>query len=467
MARKSKRAEKKQCIAEKITHILILFLIIEYGSPLICFEPQLIYQRLVSKLGESHQNQQTSTRKVFDKSTNEYMISFWMQANYDQKAEMTPISLSDGKHALPFVFKLYNEDNLEAVPKGSIGSIQVNNDIYFEIKSGDWVMVVIEILNLKSTVFYILSLGTSSLGFISRQVDIDVEFNQPFWLFFSDGTSSKSLFDGRLEDVHTIEQILPSQEIKQTFFRSPSRLHFFADLSPGVSSMGMMNQLDDIPQRLWKQFLSTANLTGFEDFKLQDSDTVFSDPLARFVDISKNFSEKIGLSLQKEKVHLTNRIFRQRSETSLNSDNLDLLFSRQMALWFDFYHDLASNASLDFSRKPYFELKDIFTINLKSKEAMDNLRNIKLQLRVHNDEATLKDYGDGVDSNASASNSVPNDFGWVLFDKCSYYQMGRNVFPFIRSYMIFFAVDFFFKEDVLRGKSFDPIAKSGNINLFL
>ena len=133
----------------------------------------------------------------------------------------------------------------------------------------------------------------------------------------------------------------------------------------------------------------------------------------------------------------------------------------------DFYHDLASEASLDFSRKPYFKLKDIFTINLKSQDALDNLRNIKLQLRVHNDEAGFKDKWSTVDSDSNASNSVPTDFGWVLFDKCSYYKMDRDVFPFIRSYMVFFALDFFFKEEIVRGRSFDPISKSGfNLHSF-
>jgi hypothetical protein len=377
------------------------------------------------------------------------MVSFWMKANFSVSSKLTPLSLSDGKQVLPFEFSLFNSDFPDAVPLNMIGSLQVNNDIYFQIKSGEWLMVVIEVLNLRSTVFYIMSLGTSATGFASRQVDIDVEFNQPFWEFFSDGKSPTSLFDGVLEDVHTLEQILPSHEIKSTFFRTPTRFEFFADLSPGVSNDVIENQLRDVPKRLWKEFISTANLTGFEDFSFDDVDTMFQDPLERFQDIEKNHSSELSLSLQKEKTELTNLLFRQRSDSSMNSDNLRVLYKKRVSFWMDIFQKFASDSTIDFNQKQYYNLKDVLAANLKDESVLDNLSSILLKLRVFNDEANFSQIS-GSESSDSHAKPISSDFGWVLYDKCSFFALDNNSIEFSRSYTIFFAVDFFVRHSQIK-----------------
>ena len=426
--------------------LLLLGLTFFRTNSLICFEPTLIYKRLDSKLKTHIKGTFAKAKKVFESSSNEYMVSFWMKPNFHISSKLTPLSLSDGKQALPFEFSLYNSDYPDAIPTNMIGSLQVNNDIYFQIKSGEWLMVVIEVLNLRSTVFYIMSLGTSATGFASRQVDIDVEFNQPFWEFFSDGKSSLSLFDGILEDVHTLEQILPSHEIKSTFFRTPTRLEFFADLSPGVSDNVIVNQLKDVPKRLWKEFISTANLTGFEDFNFDDVDTLFQDPLERFQDIQENHSSDLSLSLQREKTELTNMIFRQRVESSLNSDNLKIIFKKRMALWMDIFQKFASDSTIDFNQKQYYDLKDVLSSNLKNDQIFDSLRKILLKLRIFNDEASFFQSSNEETKENQELKPISSDFGWILYDKCNFFALESNSLEFSRSYTIFFAVDFFVRH---------------------
>jgi hypothetical protein len=413
---------------------------------LICFEPTLIYKRLTSSLDAHIKGTFAKAKKVFESSSNEYMISFWMKPNFEVSSKLTPISLSDGTQALPFEFHLYNDDFPDRVPTNMIGSLQVNNDIYFQIKSGEWLMVVIEVLNLRNTVFYIMSLGTSATGFASRQVDIDVEFYQPFWEFFTNGKSTFSLFDGVLEDVHTLEQILPSHEIKSTFFRTPTRFEFFADLSPGVSNNFIVNQLRDVPKRLWKQFVSTANLTGFEDFKFDDVDTMFQDPLERFQDIQSNYTSEMNISLQRQKTEMTNLLFRQKENASSNSDNVRVLYKKRVAFWMDVFLQFASDATLDFNQKEYYDLKDVLNSNMKDQQIFTSLRKILLKSRIFNDEAdftqeTLKDNQEGL-----SSRPISSDFGWILYDKCSYFQLNNNSMKFFRSYVLFFAADFFIRH---------------------
>lgn len=431
-----------------LNRFLLLSSVLLSVSPLICFEPTLIYKRLDSSLGAHINGTFAKAKKVFESSSNEYMVSFWMKANFEVSSRLTPLSLSDGKQVLPFEFSLYNNDFPDKVPTNMIGSLQVNNDIYFQIKSGEWLMVVIEVLNLRSTVFYIMSLGTSATGFASRQVDIDVEFNQPFWEFFSDGKSATSLFDGILEDVHTLEQILPSHEIKSTFFRTPTRFEFFADLSPGVSNRVVENQLRDVPKRLWKHFISTANLTGFEDFKFSDVDTMFQDPLERFQDVRRNYSRQLSLSLQKEKTELTNLLFRQRSQSSMNSDNLRLLYRKGLAFWTDIFQQFASRSTLDFSQKSYFHLKDVLGANLKYDQVFDSLSAVLLKLRVFNDEATFSPAA-APEEEEGPGKPISSDFGWVLYDKCSFFALDSSTIEFSRSYTIFFAADFFVRHSQL------------------
>lgn len=447
----------------QLNRLLLLSLVCMSVTPLICFEPTLIYKHLESSLGSHINGTFAKAKKVFESSSNEYMVSFWMKANFDVSSRLTPLSLSDGKQVLPFEFSLYNSDFPDKVPSNMIGSLQVNNDIYFQIKSGEWLMVVIEVLNLRSTVFYIMSLGTSATGFASRQVDIDVEFNQPFWEFFSDGKSGASLFDGVLEDVHTLEQILPSHEIKSTFFRTPTRFEFFADLSPGVSSQVVENQLRDVPKRLWKHFVSTANLTGFEDFKFSDVDTMFQDPLERFQDVRKNYSEKLTLSLQKEKTELTNLLFRQRSDSSLNSDNLRVLYRKGLALWTDFFQQFASESTLDFSQKRYFQLRDVLAAHLKYERVLDPLGAALLKLRVFNDEASFAPTAATGEAERS-SKPISSDFGWILYDKCSSFTLDSASIKFSRSYTVFFAVDFFVRHSQLTGALSTGSSQTGRPN---
>lgn len=418
----------------------ILTILINSQISLLCFEPIKVYDKIEITMNEKVNKLFTMTKKVFDQSTNEYMISFWMKASFHKTREMSPISLSDGKRSLSFNFKLYNGEDKTSVPVGEIGSLQVNNDLYFEMKSGDWVLVIIEVLNLKSTIFYIVSVGTPSLGLMSKQVDIDVEFIQPLWHFFTDGFKNISIFEGTLEEVYRTEQILPSQEMKQSFFRTPTELLFYANLSSEISSVFIDNQLEDVPQRLWKEFLSTANLTGFEDFKFQDEDTIFQDPFNFFRKINDEYSDELNLSIQREKTSLSNLILRQRNQISLNTDNAKLLFKFRLAFWLDVYENLASNLSLDIRQKKYFKLKEVILANMKSPTVLNKIKKMLVKLRVLNNDAIESN---NKFSEVSLDRQISNDFGWILNGNCNFQQIQNNVLSKSKSYMLFWAIDFF------------------------